>query len=131
MDGMMPVDLYSTLTTHKRRNVRRRRHQQGSLQVRKHGKKKMWVFLYRDGESKRYETLGLYSEMTKTQAQEKSEEILREVNHRSADAPDRDIGFGEFVEKVALPFCRTNWKKSTAGTTENRFRHHLIQDLGQ
>jgi len=126
---MIPSDLNPTLKTHERIKVRRQRYQKGSLQKRKHGKRWKWVLLYRDGDSKRYETLGLASEMSKSQAEQKRDEILGEVNARNSE-PDVDITLGEFVERVALPFCRPNWKKSTAGTTENRMRHHLIGDLG-
>jgi hypothetical protein len=35
------------------------------------------------------------------------------------------------VEAVALPFCRWKWKQSTAATTENRIRHHLIVEFGR
>ena len=38
--------------------MHRQRHQKGSLQVRQHGKRKMWVLLYRDGSTRKYATLG-------------------------------------------------------------------------
>ena len=44
--------------------MHRQRHQKGSLQIRKHGGK-IWVFLYRDGSTQKYATLGQYSKMTK------------------------------------------------------------------
>ena len=127
---MITSDLNPSLKAHERNNVRRQRYQKGSLQQRKHGKRKMWVLLYRDGDSKRYATLGLCSELSKSAAEKKRDEILSEVNARNSAVPNIDITLGEFVESVALPFCRSNWKKSTAGTTENRIQHHLIGDLG-
>jgi len=111
--------------------VHRQRKQNGSLQVRKHGKHKVWVLLYRDGNTRKYATLGLYAKMTKSQAQEKRDELLREVNARNAKAPNPDITFGEFLVGVALPFLRSKWKKSTAGTTENRIQHHLVTEFGE
>src|SRR5262252_493621 len=117
--AMIPSDLNPSLKTHERKQVRRQRYQQGSLQARKHGKRKMWVLLYRDGSTKRYATLGACSEMSKSEAELKRDEILAEVNARNSAVPDSDCTFGSFVENIALPFCRSKWKRSTAATTEN------------
>jgi integrase len=111
--------------------VHRQRHQKGSLQVRQHGKRKMWVLLYRDGGTRKYATLGLYSKISKSQAEEKRDELLNEVNARNAIAPDPNITFGEFLEGIALPFLRSKWKRSTAATTENRIAHHLKTEFGE
>ena len=35
-------------------HVRRKRYQEGSLQVKSHGKRKMWILQYREGGSKKY-----------------------------------------------------------------------------
>jgi integrase len=91
----------------------------------------MWVLLYRDGSSRKYATLGLHSKLTKSMAEAKRDELLAEVNARNAKAPDQRIAFGEFITGVALPFLRPKWKKSTAGTTENRIQHHLVEELGE
>jgi integrase len=40
---------------------------------------------------------------------------------------DPHITFGEFLDGVALPFLRKKWKRSTAGTTENRMAYHLAE----
>ncbi len=32
---------------------------------------------------------------------------------------------------MALPFLRSKWKRSTASTTENRIRHHLLAEFGE
>ena len=71
-----------------RTNVHRQRHQKGSLQVRQHGKRKMWVLLYRDGTTRKYATLGLYAKMSKSQAEEKRDEIIGNANSRNALTPD-------------------------------------------
>src|SRR4051794_8167295 len=65
--AMIASDLNPTLKTHERKIVRRQRHQKGSLQKRK-GKRKMWVLLYREGGTRRFETLGAVSEMSKSEA---------------------------------------------------------------
>jgi integrase len=91
----------------------------------------MWVLLYRDGSTRKYATLGLHSKLSKSQAQEKRDELLNEVNARNASAPDPNITFGEFLEGVALPFLRSKWKRSTAATMENRITHHLGTEFGE
>jgi integrase len=113
-----------------RTNVHRQRHQKGSLQVRKHGGRKMWVLLYRDGHTRKYATLGLHAKMSKSQAEEKRDQLVAEANARNANAPNPDITFGEFLEGTALPFLRSKWKRSTAATTENRITHHLKTEFG-
>jgi integrase len=90
----------------------------------------MWVLLYRDGDTRKYATLGLYSKMSKTQAEEKRDALIIEANARNAVAPDPHITFGEFLEGVALPFLRSKWKRSTAATSKNRIKHHLLLEYG-
>jgi len=97
------------------------------LQARSHGKKKMWVVLYREGGVRKYHTLGLYSKLTKSEAQEKQASFMAEVNAKQAVVLDPHVTFGEFLDGVALPFLRKKWKRSTAGTTENRIAHHLAE----
>lgn len=111
--------------------MHRQRHQKGSLQVRKHGGRKMWVLLYRDGNTRKYATLGQYSKMSKAQAEEKRDELVAEANARNANTSDPRISFGDFLEGVALPFLRSRWKRSTAATTENRIQHHLKGEFGE
>ena len=113
--------------THERKNVRRKRFQEGSLQIRSHGKRKNWAVLYREGGVRKYHTLGLYSKLTKSQAQEKQAEFMQEVNARQSTSPNPDITFGDFLQGVALPFYRLKWKKSTASTTEGRMTYHLAE----
>jgi integrase len=114
-----------------RTNVHRQRHQKGSLQVRQHGDRKMWVLLYRDGDTRKYATLGQYSKMSKSEAQAKRDELVAEANARNATAPDPHVTFGEFLEGTALPFLRSKWKRSTAATTESRIQHHLNAEFGE
>ncbi|MGD0134655.1 MAG: hypothetical protein ABSE57_21610, partial [Bryobacteraceae bacterium] len=61
--------------------MRRRRFQKGSLQLRKHADRRVWVVLYYDEKrERRYHTLGWASEMTKGTADEKRQEFMREIN---------------------------------------------------
>lgn len=126
---MIRSDLYASPGAHERNDVRRKRFQEGSLQVRKHGKLKNWVLLYWEGGFRQYHTIGPYSKMTKSQAQEKQAEFMKEVNARLANAPDPNMTFGDFLEGIALPFYRSKWKSSTASTTESRIRHHLLGEF--
>ncbi|MGB6947190.1 MAG: site-specific integrase [Bryobacteraceae bacterium] len=91
----------------------------------------MWVLLYRDGDTRKYATLGQYSKMSKSEAQAKRDELIAEANARNATAPDPHITFGVFLEGTALPFLRSKWKRSTAATTENRIQHHLGREFGE
>jgi len=108
---------------------KRNRYQQGSLQIRSHGDRKMWVLLYRDGQSKRYKTLGPVSEMTKSKAQREQAQIIAEIESKRQSTKE-PLKFGAFVEDVVLPFMRPKWKLSTQTTTENAIRTHLIDALG-
>ncbi len=112
--------------------MRRRRFQKGSLQLRKHANRRVWVLLYYDeGGERRYHTLGWASEMNKSAAEEKRQEFMIEINGgvRTTEAV-RPPTVTEFLDQVYLPFYRGKWKESTAGTSENRIRHHLEKELG-
>lgn len=95
------------------------------MQVRSHGKRKNWVVLYREAGVRKYHTLGLFSKLSKSKAQEQQTTFMQEVNARAADAPDPNMTFGNFLEGVALPFYRRKWKRSTAETTESRMLFHF------
>jgi Phage integrase, N-terminal SAM-like domain len=128
--AMIPADLHASLGAQERNNMRRKRYHNGSLQVtKKHGKHKMWILQYREGGRKRYHTIGFFSKITKSEAQEKQAEFMKEVNARQANTPDPNMTFGNFVEGIALPFYRSKWKTSTASTTESRIRHHLLGEF--
>jgi len=114
-----------------RTNVHRERYQKGSLQVRKHGGRKMWVLLYRDGRTRKYATLGVYSKMSRSEAEAKRDQLVAQANARNAKAPNLDVTFREFLDNVALPFLRSKWKKSTALTTGNRIQLYLKGEFGE
>jgi hypothetical protein len=61
--------------------MRRRRYQKGSLQERRHGKRRVWVVQYYDADGRhRYHTLGRMCEMNKGQAEQKQTEFMKTVN---------------------------------------------------
>jgi len=112
--------------------MRRRRFQKGKLQLRKHTDRRVWAVLYYDEKrERRYHTLGWASEMNKGTADEKRQEFMREINGggRTTGAT-RQTTVAEVLEQVYLPFYRGKWKESTAGTSENRLRHHIAKELG-
>jgi integrase len=69
--------------------------------------------------------------MTKAEAEAVLSAILREVNCGRGHAARAVYTFEQFVNDVYLPFCRRSWKESTAGTSEQIVRTHLISDLGK
>ena len=113
--------------------MRRRRFQKGSLQLRKHADRRVWVVLYYDERGdRRYYTLGFASDMNKGQAEEKCQEFMREINGGVRTAsPVRPTTVTEFLNEVYLPFYRGKWKPSTASTSENRILTHVGKDLGR
>lgn len=112
--------------------MRRRRFQKGSLQLRKHGNRRVWVVLYYDEKSeRRYHTLGWASDMNKGTADEKRQEFMREINGgERTKGTTRPPTVKEFLDQVYLPFYRGKWKESTAGTSENRIQYHIAKELG-
>ena len=121
-----------TPATHQENKVRRRRYQKGSLQARRHGKKRVWAVQYYDAEGHhRYHTLGRMADLTKSQAQEAQAAFMRTINGGEGETQEvRPVLVSEFVNQVYLPFQRGKWKKSTKGTSENRIQFHIVGDLG-
>jgi len=103
----------------------RKRHQRGSL-ARVNGR---WIAQWREDGRRRKRTLGPVSAMTKTEAHQALELILAPIN-QSVGSPSTSDKLAHFIEGVLLPFYRRKWKPSTAITTENRLRKHLLADFG-
>ena len=98
----------------------RKRYQHGSL--RKVGRS--WVAQWWENGRRRKETLGYAQGMSRAQAQIALAAKLAPLNQAKLQStPTR---FGEFVDMLFLPFYRRKWKESTASTTEERIRHHLV-----
>ena len=61
--------------------MRRKRFQKGSLQSRKHGRRRVWVAFYYGADRERpSKTLSWQSQMTKAEAEAVLSAILREIN---------------------------------------------------
>jgi integrase len=111
--------------------VRRKRFQKGSLQSRKHGRSRVWVaFWWADG-FRHCKTLGRQSQMTKAEAEGVLSAILRSINSGPAHAGKAIYTFEQFINEVYLPFARRGWKESTAGTSEQIVKSHLVPEFGK
>lgn len=111
------------------KKMRRKRFQKGSLQARKHGRHRMWVASWWEDGSRRSKVLGLCSKMTKGEAEAAMAAILQPINEGTALGPRPVYTFGQFVEDVYLPHGRRGWKESTAGTSEQIIRKHLLPEF--
>ena len=131
---MIPSDHPESVTpVQQERRLKQRRYQKGSLQQVRRGKARRWVVLYYDVLGKRrYHTLPGPGTVTKSQADQQRAEFMRTIN--GCVAPEgngaRPLLLREFVEQTFLPFQLGKWKKSTAGTSENRIRHHIVKGIG-
>ena len=112
--------------------MRRKRYQRGSVKPRKRGGKTYWYAQWREDGSPRSKELGLYSSMTRAQAEGILSEILQPINAAAGckQVPVLKHTFGQFVEKVYLPVWSGRWKLSTAMTEVDRIKYHLIEPLG-
>jgi integrase len=109
--------------------ARRRRFQRGSLQKRKSGGSLNWiVFWYEDGHRKS-QIVGLCSVMSRPQALAEAAKVLQPINDRAGETVHRVWKVGDWIRGAFLPFIRRKWKLSTASTSGDRIRKHLIADL--
>jgi len=69
--------------------------------------------------------------MTKAEAEGVLSAILRAVNSGAAHAARPVYTFEQFVKDVYLPFSRRGWKESTAGTSEQIVKSHLVPEFGK
>src|SRR5215471_11993319 len=111
--------------------MRRKRFQKGSLQARKHGRRRVWVAFYWENGNRRCKTLGRQSQMSKAEAEVVLSAILRAINSGVVHEARPVYTFEQFVSEVYLPFCRRSWKESTAGTSEQIVKTHLVPEFGR
>ena len=111
--------------------MRRTRFQKGSLQIRKHGRHRVWVACYWEGGSRRSKVLGRCSQVGKGEAESILSAMLQPINSGAAQGPKPVYTFEQFTDGVYLPFCRRSWKESTAGTSEQIVKTHLNRDFGK
>src|SRR5436309_58929 len=111
--------------------MRRRRFQKGSLQARKHGRHRVWVACWWQDGSRRSKVLARCSQMGKGEAEAVLSAILQPVNSGVTGTMKPIYTFEQFISEVYLPFCRRSWKESTAGTSEQIVKSHLIREFGK
>src|SRR5215468_384311 len=102
----------------------RKRYQKGRLK----NVEGSWIAQWWEDGHRRKRTLGRVSKMTKTQVASELAEILSPINGCQV-TPSATYLFGEFVERIYLPFYRRKWKHSTVATNENRVEFHLTSEF--
>ncbi len=110
--------------------MRRKRFQKGSVRPRKHGRHKVWVGQWWEGDCRRSKVLGDCSEMSKGQAEAIMASILEPLNEGAGKKTARTYTFHQYLEEVFLPICRRKWKESTRMTSEPLITYHLLPALG-
>jgi integrase len=111
--------------------MRRKPFQKGSLQTRKHGRHRVWVAFWWEDGIRRCKMLGRQSQMTKAEAEAVLSAVLRGTISGVAHTTRAIYTFEQFTNDVYLPFCRRSWKESTAGTSEQIVKSHLIPEFGK
>jgi integrase len=111
--------------------MRRKRFQKGSLQARKHGRHRVWVACWWENGGRRSKVLGHCSQINKGEAEAVLSAILQPINAGNSPATRPVCTFHQFIEDVYLPFCRRTWKESTAITSEQTVRSHLLPEFGK
>ena len=91
----------------------------------------MWVACWWEDGSRRSKVLGKSSQLTKAEAEAVLSAILRAINSGAGQNTKLVYTFGQFVADVYLPFCRRSWKESTAGTSEQIIKTHLVQEFSK
>src|SRR5215470_16782122 len=110
--------------------LRRRRFQRGSLQKRKSGGCWNWIAFWWERRSRRNQILGPCSSMSRSEALAEMAKLLQPVNQHAGEMLPRIGTLGDWIRDSFLPFSRRKWKLSTASTTGDRIRKHIITDLG-
>ena len=110
--------------------MRRKRFQKGSLQVRTHGKHRVWVACWWEDGGRPSKVLGRYSQMSKGEAEAALATILQPINSGVGRGTKPVYTFDQFIQEEYLPFCRRSWKESTGGTSEQIINTHLKGEFG-
>src|SRR5262249_62350472 len=108
---------------------RRRRFQRGSLQKRQSSGGWNWIAFWWEDGRRRGQLLGPCSRMSRPEALAEMGKRLQSINAHAGEVRPRLWKLGDWIREVFLPFSRRKWKLSTASTTGDRIRKHLIGDL--
>src|SRR5437667_8551071 len=105
------------------------RFQRGSLQKRKSGGCWSWIAFWWEDHHRKSQILGPCSTMSRPEALSETVRVLRPVNDRAGEPTTRVWMVGDWIRDAFLPFIRRKWKLSTASTSGDRIRKHLITDF--
>ena len=120
----------STPSTERGKQMCRKRFLKSSLQDRKHGRHRVWVACWWENGSRRSKVLGRCSQLGKGEAEAILSVILQPINSGVTQLAKPIYTFERFTKEVYLPFCRRSWKESTAGTSEQIVKTHLLSAFG-
>lgn len=107
--------------------------QRGSLQVVTHRGRKVWRAQWREAGRVRTRILGPVKEMTRAEARAMLDAILAPLRHqegRIARGAHGAVTLRDFVHNDYLPARSRMWKASTALTTEQLIRDHVLAAFG-
>lgn len=105
-----------------------KRFQRGSVIRRQHGNHENWLGYWYENGQRRCKVLGRCSRMTESEAHAALAAILAPIN--AGLKPGPVWTFGEYVKKVFLPLQARYWKDSTAMTSDQAIRRHLLPEFG-
>jgi integrase len=109
---------------------RRRRFQHGSLQKRKSAGNLNWIAFWRQDGRRRGQILGPCSTMSRLEARIEMAKLLQPINAHAGQPISSSGNVADWIRDVFLPLARRKWKLSTASTSGDRIRKHIIDELG-
>jgi len=68
--------------------------------------------------------------MSRPEALAQMAQLLQPINQHAGEILPRVWTLGDWMRDIFLPFSGRKWKRSTASTTGDRIRAHIIADLG-
>jgi integrase len=110
--------------------ARRRRFQRGSLQKRQSGGSWNWVAFWWQDRRRRGQILGPCSTMGRPDALAQMAKLVQPLNAHAGEPLPRLWTVADWIRDSFLPLSRRKWKLSTASTTGDRIRKHILTDLG-
>src|SRR5439155_4338993 len=98
-------------------------------QKRKSGGALSWICFWREDGHRKSRLLGSCTAMTRPEALAEMAQVLQPINDRAGEPVHRIWKVGDWIRDAFLPFIRRKWKLSTACTSGDRIRKHLITDF--
>jgi integrase len=90
----------------------------------------VWVACWWEDGGRKSKVLGRCSQMGKGEAESALAAMLHPINSGVTQMAKPVYTFEQFITEVYLPFCRRSWKESTAGTSEQIVKTHLVSAFG-